>query len=403
MNCDDFDILVVGGGMVGATLAAALRHAPLRIALLEHEPFQFHWPTDDYDIRVSALTRATQRVFSAVGAWARMAGYRVSPYRQMRVWDATGSGEIGFDAADIGEPDLGHIVENSVILAALLETLADADNIEIIAPARCGELAIGGDGARITLEDGRQFTSRLVVGADGADSWVRRQVGIGSVGWPYDQHAVVATIHHAEPHGETAWQRFMPDGPLAFLPLDDPHLSSIVWSTAPDHAAVLHELPKQQFLDELGASFGPRLGSMIDCGERGVFPLQLRHARRYCAERVVLIGNAAHAIHPLAGQGLNLGVSDAAVLAELLLDTVARNGDVGDLALLRRYERWRKGDNLAVMGAMEGFKRLFGSAAPPVRALRNLGLGLVNQVGPLKNMMIRRAMGLTGELPRLAR
>ncbi len=400
----DYDLIIVGGGMVGATLACALGGGPLRIAVLEGHESDFHWPLQEYEIRVSAITRATQNVFANIGAWEAMAAMRVSPYEGMRVWDATGSGEIAFDAAEIGEPDLGLIVENGVILAALRERMAQFDNIELLCPVRGESLVVHEHAAHLRLADGRELSARLVVGADGAESWVRGQAGIETVGWPYDQHAVVATITHSLSHQRTAWQRFMPDGPLAFLPLPEEDKCSIVWSTSPEHAAELAEMEKSAFLDELQNSFGDRLGRMLEVGPRGVFPLQLKHARAYCAPRLVLVGNAAHAIHPLAGQGLNLGVSDVAELAELL-DTRAaeRGGDIGDLALLRRYERARKGENLAVMGAMEGFKRLFGNDNGPLRLVRNLGLKLTNAATPVKNRIIRQAMGLDGSRPPLAR
>ncbi len=396
----DYDLIIVGGGMVGATLACALGGGPLRVAVLEGYESRFQWPLDDYEIRVSAITRATQNVFANVGAWEAMAAMRVSPYERMRVWDATGSGEIGFDTAEIGEPDLGLIIENGVILAALRERMAKFDNIDLLCPVRGESLVVHEHAAHLKLADGRELSAKLVVGADGAESWVRRQAGIETIGWPYDQHAVVATITHSLSHQRTAWQRFMPDGPLAFLPLPEEDKCSIVWSTSPEHAAELAEMEKSAFLDELQNTFGDRLGRMLDVGPRGVFPLQLKHARAYCAPRLVLVGNAAHAIHPLAGQGLNLGVSDVAELAELIGNT---RDDIGELALLRRYERARKGENLAVMGAMEGFKRLFGNPSEPLRLIRNLGLKLTNAASPIKNRIIRQAMGLDSGRPPLAK
>ncbi len=398
----DFDILIVGGGMVGATLACALGDTSLHIGVIENAKAPLEWPTDGFDIRVSAITRATEKVFAGVGAWEGMVRRRVEVYSQMHVWDATGSGSIDFDSADIGEPNLGHIIENRVILAALLERMAEFSNIELICPAQVATLERQPESATLTLKDGRNLKARLVVGADGANSWVREQAGITTTGWSYEQTAVVATIKTSKHHQDACWQRFMPSGPLAFLPLPQ-GFSSIVWSTTPERAAELVKIPESQFLDELQLAFGDRLGRMEATGPRGAFPLLLRHANSYCAERLVLVGNAAHAIHPLAGQGLNLGVSDAAALAEVLLEAHSKRQDLGELAVLRRYERWRKADNVAVMAAMDGFKRLFSNDNPALKVVRNIGLAMADHSGPAKHLMIRRAMGLSGDLPRLSR
>ena len=396
----EYDVLIVGGGMVGASLACALGDSPLRVGVLEPHPAQSEWDEREYDIRVSAITRATQRVFEAVGAWPGMLAHRVCPYQAMRVWDATGKGRVHFDAAEIGEPDLGHIIENRVILAALLARMAEFDNVRLHCPAQVAGMVRDAQGVRLTLADGQTLHARLVVGADGANSWVRQQAGIETIGWSYEQSALVATIRTARHHQDTCWQRFMPSGPLAFLPLPE-GLSSIVWSTHPEQAEALAAMPEPAFLQALQQAFGDELGEMQAVGPRGVFPLLLRHAKRYTDERLVLMGNAAHAIHPLAGQGLNLGVSDVAALAELLCAAAQAGDDPGAYPLLRRYERWRKGDNLAVMGAMDGFKRLFSNDNPLLIPLRNVGLNLAERAGPLKTLMIRRAMGLEGDLPRL--
>lgn len=398
----DYDILIVGGGMVGATIACALGDRPLRIGVVEATEAETEWSEEGFDIRVSAITRATQRVFAAVGAWEGMVQRRVCSYRHMHVWDATGSGVIDFDAADIGESDLGLIVENRVILTALLERMAQFDNIELLCPARVSELERRADGITLNLEDGRALSAKLIVAADGANSWVREQAGIDTTGWAYDQTAVVATIKTSRYHEDTCWQRFMPTGPLAFLPLPGGY-SSIVWSTTPERAEELVAMEESRFLDELQLAFGDKLGRMESTGLRGAFPLVLRHANRYTDKRLVLTGNAAHAIHPLAGQGLNLGVSDAAALAEVLLEAHTAKQDIGEMAVLRRYERWRKADNIAVMATMDGFKRLFSNDNGVLRVLRNAGLSLADKISPVKNLMIRRAMGLNGDLPRLSR
>lgn len=399
---NDYDLLIIGGGMVGATLACALGDSSLRIAVVENYVAPTGLPQEGFENRVSAITRATQRVFDVVGAWEGMVKLRAFAYRHMHVWDATGSGSIDFDAAEIGEPDLGLILENRVILAALLERMAQFDNVELLCPAKVQTLVRDDAGVQLTLEDGRMLQAKLIVGADGANSWVRQQAGIDTTGWSYDQTAVVATIRTSLNHQETCWQRFMPSGPLAFLPLSAHH-SSIVWSVPPERATELMALDEAEFLRELQQAFGDQLGVMEASGPRGAFPLLLRHANRYTDKRLVLVGNAAHAIHPLAGQGLNIGVSDVAALAEVLLKAVAEKHDIGELLLLRRYERWRKADNVAVMASMDGFKRLFSNDNPLLSVLRNMGMRIADRSGPAKNMLIRRAMGLSGDLPRLSR
>lgn len=400
----DYDILIIGGGMVGATAACAWADGPLRIGVVESGPADVVWPPEDgFDPQVSALTRASQRVFQSIGAWEGMAARRVAPYRAMRVWDAASGGEIRFHAEELGEPDLGHIVENRAILAALRERMAAAGNIDFLPETATAGLAGEGDAAALALADGRTLRARLVVGADGADSWVRSQMGITTTGWAYDQSAVVAVVRTARPHDETARQVFLPTGPLAFLPMADPHRCTVVWSVPHAEAAALTAADDDAFLDFLQQSFGDTLGRMEESGRRAAFPLRLRHADDYVRGRVALIGNAAHAIHPLAGQGLNLGVLDAAAVAEVVDDARAAGRDIGASRVLRRYERWRKGEDVAVMAAMDGFKRVFGVEAAPFRHLRGFGMRLTGAVAPLRNALMRRALGLDGDLPQRAR
>lgn len=395
-----YDIAIIGGGMVGATLACALGGSKLRVAVVEPVAAPRQFPAGDFDIRVSAITRATQNVFAAVGAWEGMVARRVQPYEAMHVWDALGSGAIHFECAELGEPDLGHIVENRVILAALLDRLGTFDNIDFLCPAIATGLQLGADAAQLFLADGRTIEAKLLVGTDGTTSWVREQAGIDSTGWAYDQSALVATVKTSQHHRNAAWQRFLPSGPLAFLPLSYGY-SSIVWSTGHEQAEVLRTLPANEFLDQLQQAFGDALGRMESVGPRGVFPLRLQHADQYVRPRLALAGNAAHALHPLAGQGLNIGILDVAALTEVLLSAGRR--DIGSLPLLRRYERWRKGDNIAMVGAMDVFKRLFSNDAVPLVQLRNAGLALADRLGPVKNFFVRRGMGLAGDLPGLAR
>lgn len=398
-----FDVLIVGGGMVGATLACALGDTGMTVAVIESHEANFPWPPADYDNRVSAITRATQNVFSHIGAWAGMCERRVAPYYAMDVWDATGNGRIHFHADDIHQPDLGHIIENRVILAALHERMKQIDNVELFAPVNATDLEVTRDGVSLALNNQTLLNAKVIVGADGAFSWVREQMNIPVMGWSYQQHAVTANVTTSQPHNGTAYQRFMPTGPLAFLPMPEPHLASIVWSTTPEQAEALMSLGDEALLSELQEAFGDKLGRMEAIGPRCVTPLMLQHAEQYCAERCVLVGNAAHAIHPLAGQGLNLGVSDVAALVEVWLQAVTNGQDIGSRKVLRRYERWRKADNLSVMFAMDGFKRLFGNELPVVSTLRNVGMGVVDRMGPVKGKLMQRAMGLEGDLPKMTR
>lgn len=399
----DYDLIIAGGGLVGAALAGALGEADLRIALLEGAPLERIRPSDEPDIRVSAIHRASQRIFAALGAWDGMTAWRVSPFREMRVWDAGGFGQIHFDSADLGEPLLGWIIENRVMQYALLERVQQLSAVKLFCPALLeAAQPLAENGWRVRLSDGREWTTRLLVGADGAQSKVRELAGMVTGGWNYHQKAIVAPVRTEQSHQETAWQRFLPTGPLAFLPLHDGRCS-IVWSTTPEQAEALLALDESAFAKALAKAFDQRLGSILEVGRRGAFPLRLQHAQTYVKPGLALIGDAAHVVHPLAGQGVNLGLLDAAALAEVILEALNAGQNFASFKTLRRYERWRKGDNLLMLGVMDGFQRLFGAALPPVRLLRNIGLNLTDAAGPLKHWIARRAMGLDGDLPRLAR
>jgi 2-octaprenylphenol hydroxylase len=393
------DVVIVGAGMVGATLACALAQAGLSVALIESvlpEPFD---PQSDYDLRVSAISPGSQHVFEGLGAWPGMAGRRICPYRAMEVWDGEGQGKIHFDADDLGLPELGHIVENRVVQLALLDRLQTLEAAQLIAPAAVTALEPGPENIRVELEDGREFLAGLVVGADGVGSRVRSLAYIPVRVHDYDQIAVVATVRTREHHRYTAWQRFLSSGPLAFLPLADGRCS-VVWSVDRHEGEVLLELEDRDFALELGAAFAERLGGVASVGVRASFPLRRSTAESYLGERVALVGDAAHTVHPLAGQGANLGLSDAAALAEVI---VQGGGDPGRRSLLRRYERWRKGHNLITADAMTGFKELFGTTLPPLVLARGLGLNAVDHLSPVKRLFMRHAAGLDADAPRLQR
>src|SRR3990167_1394927 len=404
----NYDIVIVGGGMVGAALACALGSSSLKAAVRDRPPPAA--PDKDYDVqgrtnaasagragaadqRVSAITLASQTFFENVGAWAGMARRRVSPLREMQVWSEGGSGSIHFNAAEIGEPCLAWIIENRVIQTALIERLHQFTNVHYLCPVEVVDITLADNSAAVMLKDGRLLQARLLVGADGADSAVRRAAGIETQSLNLNQKGIVATVTTEKPHEAMARQRFLATGPLAFLPLDEPHACSIVWSADNARADQLMALDDAAFISELQQAFGSSLGKIQTTGPRAGFPLSLSHAKAYTAPHLALVGDAAHTVHPLAGQGVNLGFLDAATLAEVLLDAVAKQKDIGAHAVLRRYERWRKGDNLAMVSITGGFKYLFGNDLPVVSQLRNLGLGLTNAATPIKNFIMRRASG----------
>ncbi|MGS3174316.1 FAD-dependent 2-octaprenylphenol hydroxylase [Aeromonas sanarellii] len=402
MQMQEVDVVIVGGGMVGLGLAAALKQSTLRVAVVEGrlpDPVLGTAP----DNRVSALSLASQRILQGVGAWDGIAARRLQPYERMQVWEQDSFGQIAFDAASLRQGALGHIVENRVIQLALLEAIGGAGNIQLLTPARAKSLQSSAAGALLLLEDGRALSASLVVAADGAHSWVRRQADIPLTSWDYGHHALVATVRCAEPHEAVARQIFTPQGPLAFLPLWEPDLCSIVWSVPAKRAEALCALDDERFSRQLSAAFDGRLGLCKVEGARSAIPLTARYARDFARERLVLVGDAAHTIHPLAGQGVNLGLLDAAALAEQILKHHGAGADIGLLANLRGYERWRKSEAARMLAAMEGLKRLFAGSNPLKKLVRGVGLCAVDALGPLKQGMIRAAMGLDGELPALAK
>lgn len=406
----DFDILVVGGGMVGAcfaALAAADRELlDLRIALLEARPPESA-PDAGVGLRVSAISPASRRILHACGAWQWLPETHLSPYTDMIVWDAAGraggAASIHFSASDTSEPNLGHIVENRRVQWALYESRA-LRRVTVLRAELAG-LAFEADAATVTLSDGRRVSASLVVGADGADSPSRRLAGLETAGWSYDQHAFVTHVRTERPHRSTAWQRFLPDGPIAFLPLADGR-SSIVWSTRPEHALELVECSATQLGEALAQAIDGVLGEVTPDGPRGRFPLRLAHARSYVKERFALVGDAAHAMHPLAGQGVNLGFLDCAALVETLVDARragARVEALAELPVLRRYERWRKSENLLALGLIDGINRLFSTTRAPLGWIRRTGFTLVDASRPAKRALMGRAMGTAGELPRVVK
>ena len=395
---NQYDVLIAGGGMVGSTLACALGGSSLKVGVIE--PQGVPPSKDETDLRVSAITLAAQAVFENIGAWAGMRARRVSPIEAMRVWE--GTTQLNFNSADIGEACLAWIIENRFIVAALAERLQQFTNITQLVPAQVSTLHVEEEKVVVRLADGRALSARLLVGADGADSCVRREAGIGWTHHDLAQSAIVATLHTEVPHAATARQHFLASGPLAFLPLAEPRSVSIVWSADSARAGELMALDDAAFNAELQAAFGDHLGTLRLASRRVAIPLALGFARHYSAHRIALIGDAAHTVHPLAGQGVNLGILDAAALAETLLAASGAARDIGLHPRLRRYERARKGADLEMQALTGGLRYLFGSSLPGTHTLRDAGLRLTERLPALKNYFMRRASGLAGELPRLA-
>ena len=396
----DFDAIIIGGGIVGATAACALGQAGLQVALVEARA-PVPPGSQPPDPRVFAITRASERIFRSLGVWDTLHRQGAFAFSDMEVWDAGGDGVTHFDCADLGEPWLGHIIEPRFIQAALWQQLQSIDTVTLYCPARFQAITILDDRVEVDLDDAQPLTAALVIAADGARSPVRNTLGMATQRHDYGQSSLVALVKTAEPHRNTAWQRFLPGGPLAFLPMGG-GWSSIVWTMPTEAIERLLTADKDVFHEELAAAFGHRLGDIVESGEREAWPLQRMHAEHYVVARAALIGDAAHAIHPLAGQGVNLGLLDAAALAEIIVDAKQRGKDPGRLAVLRRYERWRRGDNLLMMKAMDGINQVFSTTRLPLKQARNLGLSLVNRSATAKRLFMAHAMGLSGDLPNLA-
>jgi 2-octaprenylphenol hydroxylase len=418
-----YDIVVVGAGMVGLTAALALQQSGFSVLVVDGRDAQFltlaHTMTDlqqasddinSYDNRVSALTRASQNILDNLGVWDKIAACRLSPYQRMKVWDGEGTGHIDFSSAQLYEDSLGHIVENSVVLAALISTCQQR-NITIESSTSVVEINDVNDNKRVitcqVLTENDQlktvnYSAKVIVGADGAMSKIRQLAAIELWQHDYGHHAIVATVATTQSHQNTAWQRFTATGPLAFLPLANKNLCSIVWSTTPEQAAQLMAMDEGEFSAELARAFEQRLGKINAVSTRAVFPLRHRHAKHYVQAGLALVGDAAHTIHPLAGQGVNLGLLDVAQLAQVLKAANDKRSPFASYAILKRFERARYSENLKMLASMQGFKWLFDPQPAPLIIARNLGMKLLNKAQPVKQHIMMQAMGLSGDLPMLA-
>lgn len=384
-----YDIIIVGAGMVGATLAIALaQQGTLSIAIVEAQLPPALGKNDKPDVRVSALTRASEALLKNLTIWHHLIASRISVFTDMNVWE-TQQSTLHFDSADIGEPLLGHIVENRNIQQACIARCAELTNIELLSPAKPTSLTDN----TLELEDGRTLTADLIVAADGARSNLRDWAGIATKGWDYQQSAIVCTVTTQKSHQHTARQRFLSEGPLAFLPLADPHQCSIVWSNSTEEAELLCQLDDDAFKAVLSNAFENSLGEIIAISQRASFPLALRHATDYVKPGFALVGDAAHTIHPLAGQGVNIGFLDAATLAQVILEAHQKGRNIASLQTLNKYQRRRKGDNLAMQMTMDAFKRTFSSELAPIRWARRFGLQTVNSNSLLKKYFMQQASG----------
>ena len=400
----DFDVVVIGGAMAGAAAAALLATDPktgsLSIALVEPRPATPPAAADPFDLRVSALSRASQRLLERTGAWPAVQARGAAAYERMVVWDqrsdAGGPAALQFDAAELGEPDLGHIVENRAVQAALLASAQQAG--VVLLQTEFVRLEAGDAAVIIALADGRDYRAALAVGADGSDSAVRTQAGIGVRGWGYDQRAVVTHLRPAKPHAATAWQRFLDTGPLALLPLADGRVS-LVWTTTPAHAQELTGCTDEAFSARVTEASAGILGRLECTAPRASFPLRLLHANQYAAHRIALVGDAAHTVHPLAGQGINLAFLDVAALVDVAGDAIQAGDDPGERRALRRYERWRKAEALPAIALLDGIQKLFQGDGEVRSRLRRSGLELVQAARPLKRIFMQRALGISGEVP----
>ncbi len=415
---NDCDVMIGGGGMVGLTLALALARGGLRVAVADAAP-KSAVLDEAFDGRVSALSFSAVRMMQALGVWPHLAAH-AQPINDILVTDAAldraaSLFSLHFDSREVDEP-LGHIVENRYIRAGLFAACEAIPGLSLVAPATLSDLETDAQGVSGKLAGktsaGKTLRARLAIAADGRDSALREAMGLGVVRWSYPQTGIVATVEHERPHHGIAYEHFLPAGPFAILPMTSAsssegskkaNRSSLVWTERAELAPHLMKLPDREFNAELSRRFGAHLGKTKALGPRWSYPLAFHLARGYVRPRFALAGDAAHGIHPIAGQGLNLGLKDAAALAEIVLDGARLGLDIGGLDLLKRYERWRRFDSFTLAAATDALNRLFSNDIAPLRALRDLGMGMVDAIAPARRFFMRHAGGDIGKLPRLMR
>lgn len=396
------DIVVIGGGMVGLSAALALANLGLSVTVVDGE-----WGDQALSkapqLRVSAISLSSQHFLQHLEVWQNIAAQRLCAYTHMKVWEQDSFASISFDHHSVQQPHLGHIIENQLIRQQLWQQAEQHASINLIAPAKIAKLVMGQSEVFVELNSGAMLTTKLVVGADGANSFVRQQQSMPQTFWDYGHRAIVATIKTVEAHQNTARQVFTPAGPLAFLPLWQDDLCSIVWSQTSERAEHLMAMEDTDFNRTLTTTFDNQLGMCELQSQRVSFPLKMSYSRQWVKDRTVLIGDAAHTIHPLAGQGANLGFMDAAALAQVIDEGLKAGKDIADIAQLRQYERWRKSEAIKMIAVMEGFKRLFSGSHPVKKLIRDIGLSAADNLPFAKPQLIRQALGLEGELPKSAK
>lgn len=399
----NWDVVIVGGGMVGATVALGLGQQEMSVLLLEKQAIDSAWQADSaYQVRVSALTRASEKILRNLGAWQGVESRRFHPFTAMHVWDEITPGEVHFSAKDMGEPNLGYTVENNVIQVALWDQVEACENITVLLNHRLESLRLENDQAWLVLEGIGEIQTELLVGADGAMSQVRELAYIGLDTHDYEQCAVVGCVKTELSSEDTCWQRYTQNGPFAYLSMGE-NVSSIAWYLPMEKMQWALTLSDVDFAAEISKASDYRLGSVIEVAERGAFPLVRRHAEHYVKPNLALVGDAAHTIHPQAGQGVNLGLLDAAALIETVLDARAQNKPWGRYSILRKYERWRRGDNALVQRSMEAFDWLFKQDASLKVIVRKGLLPLANRLTPVKNWLMGQALNGREALPKLAK
>lgn len=389
----NYDVIIVGSGTVGSLAALALaKDTSLTIGILDSQSPSQSYSTK-FDHRVSAISLHSERIFKKLRVWNKITQKRATPYTHMHVWEELGKGKIDFDCRDIQEQSLGYIIEDTVTRTSLYETFPEYPNIHFLHPIKLIGLQEKSDCIELLAEDNRVFTAKLLIGADGANSWVRSEAMIELETVDYHHTALVTTVKTSSSHQSTAWQRFLRNGPLAFLPLYDQHMSSIVWSTIPSHAEELLAMDSSAFCEALGDAFEKKLGYILETDKRFHFPLQMRHVKKYVKERIALIGDAAHTIHPLAGQGVNLGILDAVFLVDTIRNALKKERQFYSLATLRTYERARKLDNLTMLKMVEFLKFLYTNDKTIFQSIRSLGLNFTDRTSFIKNFFVNYAVG----------